>query len=124
MVRAAQGAQALIGLLVALLIGSSPTSADPFASLTAKEMARLVATKGAGYCLGYVSGLGDGVVAGAGQPPLRRYCLPEIIRKDQEVRVVEKFLREHPSRLHLKESVLVVAAFVDAWPCPQSRDVE
>jgi hypothetical protein len=46
------------------------------------------------------------------------FCTPESgITNDQAARVVVKYLREHPERLHEKESLLAMAAFAEAFPC-------
>jgi hypothetical protein len=46
-------------------------------------------------------------------------CISAMITNAQAVRVVVRYLRNHPERLHEPLADLVLAAFVDAWPCKQ-----
>ncbi len=54
---------------------------------------------------------------------LRGPCIPENGTLLQFARVLVKWLREHPERLHEAKSVLTMAAFKDAFPCqPPMRE--
>ena len=52
-------------------------------------------------------------------PPTRRIiCFPEnSIQNDQGMRIVLKYLREHPERLQELKSELVIYALMGAFPC-------
>jgi hypothetical protein len=47
----------------------------------------------------------------------KRWCMSDGITYTQAIRVVIKFLQEHPEELHLSASGLVSNAFSDAFPC-------
>jgi hypothetical protein len=74
---------------------------------------------GAGHCVGVLQATMDTLdifheAAGA----TRLVCVPEGgIPMVQSMRVMVKYLHEHPESLHLNESVLVVSAMKSAFPC-------
>jgi hypothetical protein len=51
---------------------------------------------------------------------LRGACIPEKAPISQLARVLVKWLREHPERLHESKSGLTADALKDAFPCPAS----
>jgi Rap1a immunity proteins len=55
---------------------------------------------------------------------LRVACLPDNATLLQLARVLVKWLREHPERLHEPKSVLTTAALRDAFPCQQPTPKE
>lgn len=75
------------------------------------------------HCMGYLVGFYEGYDAKAhfdkvmGDPSHREVCFPENVPNDQMVRIVVKFLREHPERLQQAPTLLVMAAFNGAFPC-------
>ncbi len=81
----------------------------------------------AGYCYGYLQGLLQGedlkrlpppaVVQTAYGPEWKQWCLPKDVTGSQTVRVVLKYLTDHPGRLHEPTLLLVREAFAVAWPC-------
>lgn len=71
-------------------------------------------------CFGYVQGvigLNSFYQHTANFSCLPEFCPPEKVPNIQAVRVLVKYLKEHPANLDLHETVLTVAAFRDAWPC-------
>lgn len=90
----------------------------------------------ASLCIGYVSGVADSLALhGLGEwaerqatrhpelvaPPEKRrpiFCSPDGGSYGQYVKVVLKFLRDHPERLHEDRRNLVEEALQDAFPCP------
>lgn len=62
----------------------------------------------AGFCSGYVNGVWN---------TSDKFCDPKGITLGQVVRVVLKYLNDHPERLHEHEAELVVDALRAAWPC-------
>jgi hypothetical protein len=71
-------------------------------------------------CVAYI----DGAMDTQGQtlelhPDLKtfRYCLPDNVPLIQSVRVIVKFLKEHPEKLHMRASLLISVALVDVFPC-------
>lgn len=55
---------------------------------------------------------------------LRVACIPEKAPILQLARVLVKWLREHPERLHELKSILTTAALKDAFPCQQPTPKE
>lgn len=45
------------------------------------------------------------------------FCVPKGAMLMQLVRVVEKYLREHPEQLHIHQAALVTKALQVAFPC-------
>ena len=71
-------------------------------------------------CLAYIEGTLD--TQGAVQdmhPDLKtfRYCIPDNVPLVQSVRIIVKFLKEHPDKLHIRASLLLLGALSDAFPC-------
>ncbi|SEI79348.1 Rap1a/Tai family immunity protein [Pseudomonas sp. NFR16] len=74
---------------------------------------------GIGHCVGVLQATMDtlDLFHEAGNTP-RLVCVPEGgIPMVQSMRIVVQSLEEHPQSLHLNESVLVVAALKNAFPC-------
>lgn len=70
------------------------------------------------YCISYVMGVADSFDC---DDPLSgyRWQAPQVgLKTSQVVRVVTKFLDEHPEKLHLLASSLVANALEQAFPCP------
>ena len=44
-------------------------------------------------------------------------CIPDAADGYQAMRVVVKFLTDHPERLHERDTWLVLGSFQKAWPC-------
>lgn len=74
---------------------------------------------GIGHCVGVLQATIDtlDLVHEAGGTP-ELVCVPEGgIPMIQSMRIVVQSLEEHPQSLHLNESVLVVSALKNAFPC-------
>jgi hypothetical protein len=54
-------------------------------------------------------------IVGQSQP----YCLPDEVTHGQMMRVLIKFIKDHPEKAHFKTGVLEVESFMDAFPCKQ-----
>ncbi|MFC1816365.1 Rap1a/Tai family immunity protein [Thermodesulfobacteriota bacterium] len=73
----------------------------------------------AAFCAGLVQGITDSYRIYRLSKTIPSSCLPgKVINKSQATRIVVKYLREHPERLHLHESNLVIDALSEAFPCP------
>jgi hypothetical protein len=69
------------------------------------------------WCSGYVNGIDDGIeIASATGNTAKLYCIPEGVTTGQAIRVLVKWLRNHPEKLH-QSRVLVVVSWADAFPC-------
>jgi hypothetical protein len=98
----------------------------------------------AGWCAGYVEATEDRVevwrigaaiqvmaAVNAGQPaPAHMHadedfaatCFPDGAPVAQLARVLVKWLRDHPEKLHEPKSLLVMEAFRDAFPCQSAKE--
>lgn len=79
-------------------------------------------------CLGYVRGVTDGIsneVAYASaitnQEPPSPFCLPEKSTNGQLVRIVLKYIGNHPEEAHETTTLLIIAALKDAFPCTAQK---
>jgi hypothetical protein len=78
-----------------------------------------------GYCLSYVRGFMDGMTLGraAGQRGPGIYCPPnEGMSVDQTRLIVEKYLRDHPEKLHQDAALLAAEAIIRAFPCTRNSN--
>ena len=69
-------------------------------------------------CYAYIAGVTDSHIAtrmGEELPP--SFCLPDQTNTTQLVLVVKKYLDEHPEKLYLDASSLVLLALNEAYPC-------
>ena len=74
------------------------------------------------FCYGILEGVRDTMfILSRGEAGLNkklRVCFPEGgITNGQAVRIVVKYLEEHPEDLHKHEVALLMAAYFDAYPC-------
>ena len=80
-------------------------------------------------CLAYVMGVVDDrfnfrideMVASGTFDPTRYFCFPHGVTPDQAVRVIVKWLGDHPARLHEDAVKLVVGALKENFPCHKDR---
>jgi hypothetical protein len=63
-----------------------------------------------GYCSGLVAGVSSA------SP---RVCPDDGVTGGQQIRVVLKYLQDHPEELHLDDALLVDRALAKAFPCPK-----
>jgi hypothetical protein len=96
--------------LVALVLlgATSSAMADGIDDLAGCKAAT---ERDAGFCMGIVEGLmwslpGWGVV-----------CLPKGVTTGQGLKVLVKYMEDHPEELHDRTAELAFRAFVKAWPC-------
>jgi Rap1a immunity proteins len=67
-----------------------------------------------GLCLGYVTAVAR---LGKAVAPGLEFCTPDNITPGQAVRVLLKFLADHPADTNRSAELLTIAAFHIAWPC-------
>jgi hypothetical protein len=85
----------------------------------------------AAFCSGFVLGVNDGTNVGIqmlksfkalsdlkGSSEDVSICLAEGVTTGQEIRVLLKYIRQHPEQAHLPSAGLVLMAEYDAFPCP------
>ena len=108
----------LIGMLLLLTQATAPpvpaVEQQQTGSWLSSACEEAVATSGS-TCLTYVTGVFDALRL------LQVVCAPAGVTNDQAARVVLKFLRDNPQRLHEHRVVLTVEALVRAFPCPPKK---
>jgi hypothetical protein len=67
-----------------------------------------------GQCAGIALGL---IWVGKILPANHRFCKPNGVGTEQAVRIIVKYLDQHPEQLGLDFRGLVLDAFRQAWPC-------
>ncbi len=74
---------------------------------------------GGTYCLAYISGYVDAEQVSTARPGNKSsFCMPDAgIDLRQTVRIVTKWLTDHPGQLHSTSRVLIGLALKDAFPC-------
>ena len=73
-------------------------------------------TYASGHCLGVVQGVTDMLVLYQDKLP-KKFCVPSDVTYGQGVRIVVKYLQDNPKLLNNHDSVLVLAAYADAYGC-------
>ncbi|MFJ2684026.1 Rap1a/Tai family immunity protein [Pseudomonas sp. NPDC087342] len=73
-------------------------------------------TYDSGHCMGVVQGVTDVLVLYQDKLP-KKFCIPHDVTYGQGVRIVTKYMQDNPSLLNNHDSVLVLAAYADAYPC-------
>jgi len=85
-------------------------------------------------CLGYITGVADGIKVATqvneqiNEKPRNLgdwgglFCAPDEVKVGQVLRVVVKYLRDHPGELHNPSADLIVAALNAAFPCKVANE--
>lgn len=89
--------------------------------LDTKELANAgrLEVLGAGQCFGKIVGVRNTLVylAEAKTGPKLMCAGGAFITNDQSLRIVVKYLTDHPKDLHMEPSALIMMALMDAFPC-------
>ena len=73
-----------------------------------------------GYCIGLIKGVSAAMIDYNSDPELRflNACLPESgLSVGQTTRIVTSYLKNNPADLHESDTILVLMAFLEAYPC-------
>ena len=72
----------------------------------------------AGFCQGHIIGISSyNEYLNAVDAKRRVFCVPGSVTLNQNIRVVMKYLNEHPERLHFPDTLLIIEAFRESFPC-------
>ena len=63
-----------------------------------------------------------GFIHGLMAVPNTFFCIPVNVSTGQAMRVLVKYLQEHPENLHLAKGKLALDAFADAFPCHRQSE--
>jgi hypothetical protein len=100
-------------LIVALCIASALIS-PAMAANTAGELAEMCedgASQNVGFCAGYAEGLAETLQA-TGQT-----CPPTEATLEQALKVIKKYVADHPESHHVPAVLMAVRAVKEAFPC-------
>ena len=109
---------AAVGLAVMLLLSAQSQASF----LTGGDLLRRCESESSGpraECVGYVEGINDYQTTLLGWSFLDEpyFCTPKGVRSYQLVKVVTKYLNDHPEELHLEAGGLAAVALYKAFPC-------
>ena len=68
------------------------------------------------FCLGFAEGLTMGVMATDIQRASKTFCEPDNVTNLQVVRIITKYIADHPDKAHEPTAVLAVEALRKAFP--------
>ena len=70
-------------------------------------------------CIAYISGITDAnAIIGVARPGSQLFCPPKNgIQNEQYIRILVKWLNDHPDELHKSAKVSVFIAMSEAFPC-------
>jgi hypothetical protein len=111
--------------LVLLLLLGATSSAMAFTGTNDVEGCRAAASgiKTSDYELVFAAGLCTGIVEGLmWSLPVaanKILCKPEGMTIGQELKVLVKYMDDHPEELQESTMQLATSAFIKAWPCPR-----
>lgn len=72
----------------------------------------------AGMCIGYVDAVSDyNTMFTYMHTNNAIYCPPANVTKEQNMRIVDKYLHEHPESLNVDGEILITIALKTAFPC-------
>ena len=82
------------------------------------ELHNLIDAKNFGKCFGYIEGFHDSyMLVNTLNATSSIYCFPEQADLGQIRKVVSLYLKNQPEKLHADASILLMNAFVEAFPC-------
>ena len=108
----------LIALTILMVLSLPVAAATVPAYETGNQLLTLCESKGGsseGVCIGYIEGVSDASEGKTwdGTP----YCAPKGATNGQLVKIVTKYLNDHPEHLHLSAHSIVQQALLEAFPC-------
>lgn len=121
------GMAATIALVTTLMSGNATAVAGDGNQLIMQCAVTVKAVEGApvdryydvGYCLGLTQGVRQTMQYQNDELPAKyRTCFPEGMTNGQGVRIVLKYLQDHPAELQDHAMFLVHRAYKAAYPCP------
>lgn len=89
-------------------------------SLPSDTVSRDTAELGS-ICISYISGILDTLIFDNTVLKIRLFCIPKDITSDQAIRVIVKYLEDHPEQLNDPAIILVLTAFKTYFPCNNQK---
>jgi hypothetical protein len=72
-------------------------------------------------CHAWLSGFADGIQTTEILAGKNVVCVPQDLNNEQAMRVVIKYMKDHPDQLHLPALALALRALKEAFPCEEKR---
>jgi hypothetical protein len=69
----------------------------------------------------YIDGFQDGLAMATTNKSKPLVCFPENSTLGQDIRIIKKYLEDHPEDLHASGRVLILKALAKAFPCPNTN---
>ena len=109
---------AVVGLAVMLLL-SAQSQASFYSGSELLQKCESDSAAAYNECAGYIMGLIDYQDTLLDWSDLDKplFCVPDGAKTSQLVKVVTKYLNEHPERLHLNISSVAAISLYEAFPC-------
>lgn len=77
---------------------------------------------GIGRCFGLIQGIKDlNTLYRVKDEGSAFFCPPDEVTLGQAARIIIKYMRDNPNKLHMPDSILIIAALEDAYPCTDER---
>lgn len=90
----------------------------PILDVTAEETLPYTQLNQAGFCMGYVQGISDGLAySEATTQSKKTVCMPMHVTASQIARVVLRYGDEHPEKLHWPSTDFTIESLRNAFPC-------
>jgi len=108
-----------VALLSTVMCGNVIADSDDISGAYLKKICASYVEKPAstadGMCIGYVVGILSVMEY------INALCLPDKSTHSQATLVVQKYLSDHPEKLHLNADGLVIDALQEAFPCSSTH---
>jgi hypothetical protein len=102
---------------IAVLVLASPAAASISGNDLKKACEGTSRTFAEGYCFGFMTGVLD-TLRGADTDPTRKmWCEPPTVTGEQLRAMLQKYLADHPERLHFAASSLIADMYSEAFAC-------
>lgn len=118
------GITGTVALVTALTAMSAPVSAETGNDMLRncaeflKENNQIDGYFNSGVCAGFVSGVANTLAyARDASPATVKICIPDGFTIGQGIRILQKYLTDHPKDLHRSATALALTAYREAYPC-------
>ena len=115
---------AAVALVTVLSAIAAPASAETGSEMLKncaeflKENNQIDGYFSSGVCAGFVSGVTNTLaIVRHASPETVHTCIPDGFTIGQGIRILQKYLTDHPKDLHLPATILALKAYRDAYPC-------
>lgn len=99
------------------IVGFGGQFYDACAAVETLPNATTIQREKAIFCFGFVEGLTAGVTAAELGRTAKTFCSPVEVTNTQLVRVIRKYIADHPEKAHQPTAILAVESLHQAFPC-------